>query len=126
MELAVVSRLARSGCTAAVAVVGAECGGGLGWFVRYRVHFVHLLCNAPFDTTHVPSLQDPALLSPGQLELEAHPNTYQGSLGPRKKVRDVNMHVPWEGLALVLEQLAGVLAAAARLHTTSAVPAARP
>jgi hypothetical protein len=79
--------------------------------VRYRVHFVHLLCNAPFDTTHVPSLQDPALLSPGQLEREAHPNAYQGSLGPRKKVRDVNMHVPWEGLALVREQLAGVLAA---------------
>lgn len=50
-------------------------------------------------------------MRPGQHEVDAHPNSYKGSTGDAKKARDANVHVPWVGVAHVLEQYAGVQAA---------------
>lgn len=54
------------------------------------------------------SLQDRSLLDEIS---EWHPNGYRGSQGNGKKIRDTNMRVPWEGLTLVLQEVAGVHAA---------------
>ncbi|KAI3439062.1 hypothetical protein D9Q98_001472 [Chlorella vulgaris] len=56
------------------------------------------------------TVEDPALLSPGQYELDGNPLMYRVQT-KEKKGRDANMHVPWAGLAHVLEQYAGVQAA---------------
>ncbi|KAI3439058.1 hypothetical protein D9Q98_001468 [Chlorella vulgaris] len=56
------------------------------------------------------TVEDPTLLSPGQYELDGNPLMYR-VYPVDKKARDANMHVPWAGVAHVLEQYAGVQAA---------------
>ena len=49
----------------------------------------------------VPALQDPGLISPGELEAQDHPHMYRGWEG--LKYRDRNLIVPWTALAKVLK-----------------------
>ncbi|KAL4444893.1 hypothetical protein ABPG77_003943 [Micractinium sp. CCAP 211/92] len=59
------------------------------------------------------TVNDTAAYSPGELEetLLPHPSLYKGGQGTEKRERDRNVHVPWPGVARLLQEYAGVQAA---------------